>query len=248
MTILLQGAGFQVAASVAPPLPTPLLDLEADALVLSDGDPVATWTDGTYSFTATGTTRPTKQTISTYSAVVFDGVDDLLIGPNFADNLASFALFVVIKPQTNTGGGVLISKIDGAGNHAGWVTTTASFPGLDSSDIRIQTAGNVLTQKTSNDYNQTGSVKVVLSFVRLSASDNLHVYVNGSNAGESVVVTDAIADYSNTDLVAIGNYADGTDIALAADLYAIRIYTPVPDATTRAAIEAQLAARYGITL
>src|SRR5512137_553106 len=45
MTILLQGAGLQVVASVTPSGPTPLLDLEADTLVLSDGDPVSLWAD-----------------------------------------------------------------------------------------------------------------------------------------------------------------------------------------------------------
>ena len=85
------------------------------------------------------------------------------------------------------------------------------------------------------------------------SKSELHVYLNGV-LNDSVpgghVWGSGVGSYSTTEPVrlAIDGAAGDCDGYGVGDVYAIRVYSPAPDAIERAEIEAELAARYGITL
>lgn len=223
-----------------------LLDLQSDTGVTEAGGVVSAWADqsGNGRNFAQGTAgkRPALQTVGGYPAIVFDAVDDFLLGGNFADNLSSFAVIAVAKALgTTEGSGMLISKLDRNETGKGWrVAYAVSF-----TQFAIQEANQDNYKITFND---SGEVKNLMTYVRNSGDQDLHVFVDGSNAGETVQQSDVISDYSNALNVAIANYADGLDASNDIELYALGILSPAPGATDRAALETRLGARYGLTV
>lgn len=232
---------------------TLLLDLEADMLLLSDGDPVSTWADQSgngYDFTQTGDARPTKQTIGSYPTVVFDGIGNWMLGQNWAalDNLPSFAVFAVIDENA---AGDIFSKI---GNNLcsdvgsqGWVVfQQGAGLSMDTSNYVYQNWNNPATP--SNPF--------VACFEVVNFQE-LHSYMNnalndafGIGGGGTV---GTVTNISNSEPVRIGiDGAEGNcDGWASMNLSAALLYQitdPANWATDRAAITTWLAARYGITL
>lgn len=231
-------------APPTPPGPVMLLDLEADTLVLSDGDPVALWADqsgNSNDFTQSGDARPTKQTVDNYSVISFDGLDDWMLGSNFADNLSSFT-FVVVANRA-----IELSKIGNNGcddpGSTGWDGSGGQF--------NIWTdSNNGILQATNHN---PGGVKGIISYDMVSAAE-LHCYFNGAlddfyqNGGS--VIGSGVSGFGNTEPVRLGidGAAGDCDNFSFGNLYAVRIYAPALSSTERAAVEAELATRYGITL
>lgn len=220
-----------------------LLDLQADTLALNDGDPVGTWADQSgqgHNFTQTGSARPTKQTVSSKSAVVLDGVDDWMLGSNFADNPGELLVFAaMIFAQCNA----LITKMDGAYSDAGWDIAPRNIGSL------ISNAGGVIYKYNDVDgtnFPALNNQPVVLRYA-VESYTSLKAYINGNqsnNGGGSGTVT----DISNSQPVRIGRDNQIVDGYGAGSVYALMLISPLPNATNTAALEARLAARYGITL
>lgn len=225
---------------------TRLLDLQADALVLSDGAAVSTWADASglgHDFTQSGSARPTYHTGGGVPYVQFDGVDDCLIGPDVADNLDSFALFLVSAGAS----GPLITKINNNGcvdpGSTGWVyysSNGAFWLAQSSSDSVHASANTFVTTKA-------------LRTVVVSSRSALHFYTNGAADDDLSGTTTAgagVTSYSTTEPIRLGVEGDGGDCdGFSSDnLYAVMLFSPAPNASDRAAIEAYVAAKYGITL
>lgn len=245
MTILLQGAGLQTTV-VTPVLPTPLLDLEADTLVLSDGDPVSTWADQSingHDFTSSGGNRPTYHTGAGYPYVEFSiAFQQYLVGGDFADNLSSFTVFVVAHSPRATM--TLISKTDPTTIAArGWAIVILNSGSGIYDQFDLYTALDQYSEQVQAGY--LADSKQVLTFEMISV-DDLHIYTNGALDDYNIPSTSGASNFSTSEPVRIGHEDYGGYYQ--GKIYAIRIYTPAPDSTQRSAIEAELAARYGITL
>ena len=206
---------------------------------------VTTWADQSGNgrdFTQSGTARPIKQTISGYPALVFDNANDWMLGPNFADNLASFTVFTIARSNIPAGGDIIISKVVETFVNSGWA--------VDAFGAEIYVGQNDTNfLDANNDLSNTNILKVrTAEFLSISALP--HVYINGSNLGESNEIVGTPTTYTNTEPVRLG--VTGATLPggvfYSGILRAVMIYSPAPNAADRAAIEAWLAARYGITL
>lgn len=100
------------AATVGPVTPPDIPDLlawfDADQLVLSDNDPVSTWTDASGNgndATGSGGSRPTYKTgiLNGLPVVRFDATDDVLATAMFIDDPTEYTILVVYNHTTSSG-------------------------------------------------------------------------------------------------------------------------------------------------
>lgn len=219
-----------------------LLDLQADTLALADSDPVSTWADQSgqgHDFTQTGSARPILVSTGGVPAlarktVYFDGSDDWMLGGDWAIG-SSFAVMLVgdVFSGSST---YSLSKWSNASNPGwfifGFMTSLQIFQDID----------NIKSVSNDDIYNAYPTIATYIN-------DNLTLalYVQGSNANESPNVIGNVSNYSNNEPVRIGTNGEGI-IHSEMELNALLIFSPLPSAANRAALEARLAARYGVTL
>lgn len=233
-----------------------LLDLQADQLGLSEGAAVATWADqsgNNRNFTqGTAGSRPTFHTDENGGYIKFDGTDDFLSGPNFADNLSRFAVFSVAKRDATPSSFVMLGKINGYFAGAGWM-----FHISYNFDITAGYSEFIVENDVANDalylewepFTATNWNVFVGELTDL-ASNQGHLHINGSTTGENNYSYGTVTNYSNSENVRIGTDgfgAFGNDGSIKADMI-IQINSLTNWSTDRAALEARLADRYGITL
>lgn len=221
------------------------LDLQSDTLALSDGDPVSTWADQSINgrdFTQAGDARPLKQTVGGYPVVVFDGVNDYLSGGNIIDDLASMTIFVVAQapePPTFPINSALISKY--ADSSSTWdLTSWGAYFFIQQTPINL----NFLAAGTFNESYSDGVKRVIAAEVKSRAE--LHLYVNDVEKNDANSVYGTVTSYSNAASVEIAREGSGSESN--ALIYSILICSAAPSPANRAALEARLAARYGVTL
>lgn len=244
MTLLLQGAGIQ-ALTVTPAPPVLLLDLEADTL---SAGAVATWPDQSGNgndFTQTGSAQPTAQIVLGYMAVVFDGVDDWMLGPNIVDNIPMTVITVRPNPSDLNKTFILTKIANDACDDPG--CTGWSFYGR--SMYLYTDTSNYLAQSVPF----SAAAKEIIA-IQVVSSSEIHAYSNGvlsdgsPNGGR--VGGSGVSSFSNSESIRLGT--DGTigvcDSFSQDVVYAIRIYAPPLNDADRATVEAELAARYGVTL
>lgn len=236
------GGGGPVLPEVASA--TLLLNLQADALVLSDSDPVGTWADqsgNNRDFTQTGDARPTfVANKDGYPAVKFDGMDFLqwMEGPSFADNLTSFAVFYIAS-QANPGNDKqIITKLNNDTTYLGWEVLISSVMLQD--DLGMI---NIENEPTSVELFKVRATEFV-------DKSTVHVYVSGNDDAEMVVSSATITSSSNVEPVRLGADAAGIGsfTGLSGWIRAVMLYAPAPNATDRQAIIEWLATKYGIDL
>ncbi len=229
-----------------------LLDLQADTLDLEDDDPVSTWADQSGNgndFTQTGSARPVKQTIGGIPFVVPDGVNDWMDGGNFADNLDNFAVFVIRQTLVSTGG-VILSKMDVNTDweYSGWWINGGSKAGIFLA--QGETAYVFREGATDLDTEVT-----YLSVCEKFSDNSMHVYINGVLDDGDLTSSGTVPSVANSQNVKL--WIEGGDNGVDDQGYgkvsiaAVMIYeiTDVDNwPTDRAAIEAWLADRYGVTL
>lgn len=244
---------------------TRFLDLQADAseiATLSDGTPIpTTWHDASglgHDFTrgvadgvrptSTGLTKQTDTNGKPY--IQFNGTDDWMLGPDFADNLPSFTLFIVAltSNQYMLFSKIIVDYVNISSIYSGW-SVLNGFSG-----VGFQFYDHDGTHFAGQDSVQT--VNVHLLTVELVSLSEAHVYLEGVRddfftnppIGGQLPVT----NYHTTARTMLGmedgpNGVDDSGFCAQA-LYAVMLYTPAPNPTDRAAIEGWLAAKYGITL
>jgi len=198
---------------------------------------VATWTDQSGNgrdFTQTGTARPSKQTISSYPAIVFDGVNDWLDGSNFADALASFSVMVIVQPKNIIASNdtVIRKSPDGV---LGWVLNTygAQFSWQNAAGDQF-----VFVFHPAPAFD----VWKMFTGEKLTTTTG-HLYINGSSTGETIDVVGSPV-FTNAANVSIGSSVDFPGL----NLRSVMIFNPAPPAADRAALETRLGARYGLTV
>lgn len=246
MTLLLQGAGIQ-ALTVAPSVPVPLLDLEADTLALNDGDPVALWADQSGNgndFTQIGTARPTYRAGGGNPYVEFDGVDDWMLGDNWPvlDNLSSMTAFLIGNLRLTSSGYDVIAKINNDGNDPGWDIG-------DFSNILAQTDGdNYLVATKGPSQNSIDLYTVHLVTIEKLSNSEYSFRYDGGAPDVAVGSTGTITTLANSAPMTLATTYSNNAGYEGMELGALRIYAPALSSTDRAAVEAELAARYGITL
>lgn len=232
---------------VGPVLPevasaTLLLNLQADALALADGDPVPTWANaGTLggSFTAADAARPTKQSDANGPYVAFDGVTNVMTAgaaPNAGlDNLDSFAVFCVVR--TDGGAHAIATKMFEESTHPGWSLFT--FGILVQEDGGIQYVLDYYANPPLTGFH-------VITGMLLSRTVMGAVFVDGSNNNIIDSSSLPVGSTTTTEPVRLGALGIA-DSCSKISLRAVMVYAPAPNDTDRAAIEAWLAAKYGIT-
>lgn len=126
--------------------------LKADALSLSDGDPVGTWTDSSgngKTFSNTSTARPTFKTAirNSLPVVRFDGSTDCLISDSTLA-LSTFSLFVVFNTTSATPGMIYEQSATAASNDGSYMY------GATGSSVNVKrspgSSGRSLAQSTGN--------------------------------------------------------------------------------------------------
>lgn len=225
-------------------LPPLLLDLEADTDVITSGGYVDRWGDQSgngFDFTQTGAARPALQTIGGYPALVFDGVDDWMLGQNWAalDDLSSFAVFYVVY-ATQDLGPILNKMADNFSTAPGW----RIMAGRNGPESDIEDNGGI----HYFSFYQASGYWPIGWYVGTNIFDNhtpTELYWNGASIVTGSFSNLPISNMSSSDPVKIGINGDST-IYLGNSLRAIRFYSPTPNATQRTVIESELMARYGI--
>lgn len=222
-----------------------LLDLQADTLALADGDPISTWSDQSgQGHDFTGVTLSDIPVARQTDGDGYHYAQFNSLGPNYCDggvgewidNLNGFTAFSV--EQAMTIGDSIASKMNNTNTGAGW----ALFFNGRLTFIIQEAGGNNWIQKTESP--TYGLVKTMCTRELISKSD-MHIYRNGI-LDEIDVSAPPVLNYSSTDHVLLGSFGNfsGSNV----HLYSILICAPAPSSTNRAALEARLAARYGITL
>lgn len=235
---------------------TLLLDLEADTgVTVSNVDKIDVWSDQSgsgFNLTQTGAARPTLTTVGGYSCVQLDGVDDWMLGQDWSalDNMDSFTIVTVVANITLTGTAI-ITKMNNDGCHPdckGWSISKGSDSfgfsvAMDSTDgfnnTKNQWATGVNYAKSVWTFEMVSRALDTMANIYLnSALDNHYATPDQTNYGTGA------SDYSTSEPVRLGIDGHGGDCDHygPGDFYAIRVYSPVLNATQRATVEQELAA------
>lgn len=224
-----------------------LLDLQADRLSLSDGDPVSLWADESgngYDFTqSTGSAKPTYRAGSGTPYLEFPaGGGVWLNGQNWSafDNLDSFTVVTIHRftYEESHFYQLVISKFDSI-NGTGWDVEADYFLAIwkDYSEQQVyQTfVGSPF------DYNALH----VVSHEKNSNTD-LKLYVDSAGPLGEYGDFGSVSSFATEEPVIIGNsYID--PLYVATKVYAIQFYYPALNATARTVAEAELGGRYGVS-
>lgn len=240
---------------------TLLLDLQADALALNDGDPVSTWADASglhHDFTQSGNARPTfRANVGGKPCIEFDGIDDWLGGQNFADALTDFAVFIVYYLASPTWANPAVLKVGNFGcsdpGSNGWVVDPGSVTLMD--DVTNQTFQTVPSGHFGSDPGIHLSVGEILNHRPYTFFDGVkdQFYPNGgldSGTGALSYATTEPIRLCTDGLGASGdNSCNGYDPAR---VFAVLIYRITDTATwvasDRHAVEQWVGAKYGVVI
>lgn len=225
-----------------------IYDLQADTLALADNSPISSWSDqtpnGTKEFTQTGAARPIKTTIDSYDAVSFaDGGNSFLVGQNWedTDNQSQFAVMTI--HQFVPGEGIfyynLATKFDNDAG-TGWSVQADYY-------MELWNGWTDYTQIIQNDINPP-FIYGAKHVVTVSKIDNatMTLYVDSDACG-LLSNNGTVSSFSNSQLMFVGTMASDVNYR-GIKLYTEMMFNPIPNSTNRAALEARLAARYGVTL
>ena len=221
-------------------------DLSFDIIPQAGTARVTNWIDqssGAHDFTQSGLARPSLQTIGGNLALVLNGFNQWLEGPDFADNLSSFTVFLaatLIGVESPPPGNFphLLTKIQNYFSQPGWAV---AFP------IPL-----LYVQGPSGDtWNSFGTVtnntniKTLYTFELLTYNSG-NAYLNGVLDNADPQGTADVVTTANTKTVRIGASGDlGGGFAFV-NINAVMMYVPAPNASDRAAIEAWLMTQWGI--
>jgi hypothetical protein len=232
--------------------PVPLLDLEADTQIIGV---IPAWIGEEAAHNVFAQSDSAKQPVCEMKdgklAVYFAGADiaaHFLTGPNIADNLDNFAVFVVSLFDTNANWSAdIIGKIS-VDTEIGWHLEVANSADQITAGLIIDDGSGGVIQNLDTETLSGFTVAEAESIGRNAANGSASV--NGLSTGLSLFGT--TTNYSTTALMTIGaSEFDLPSGSWSGWLRAVRIYQ-ITDLvnwpTDRATIITELAARYGITL
>lgn len=196
--------------------------LKADSLSLSDGDPIASWTDssglGNHAMQATEAKKPTYKVniVNGKPVVRLDGVDDCVQ-----------ATLTVAQPDTM----FLVVKGDGTDNkHFIDAQTTRQLIGV-SGGVQVTYAGTLLSG--------TGNPTTFQILAALFNGASSQLWRNGTSIASGNAGASSIVDPS------VGGYGAAT---MGGDIAEVLIYSSLLSDSDRRAVEAYLGSKYGITV
>lgn len=213
--------------------------LRANALSLSDNDPVTTWLDssgfGNNAAQATAGKKPLFKTaiVNGLPVVRFDGTDDTLSLGNILDNPGALTVFVVLK-SSNSGG--VLAKVSAAVNWQGW----ASPYGAGRYIVHQTDNGNYRFWDTAVAYADSAFRYFSTTWDGSTITHRVNGAVVGAQANGG-----AFSSSANGADLHLGSFSDFGDY-LNGDVAELVIYPSVLSTGDRQAVEAYLAAKYGL--
>jgi len=215
-----------------------VLWLRADALALAGGAGVAAWADqsgqGNSAAQATGLNQPTFQVaqINGLPALSFDGTHSFMTG----------AIGSLTADHSRTGFAVLQA---GGTNVYGTAFNVGTSAGNSAWGFGLNNDGKYVEFQWGGDLEGTAYTTAVQLVSALKSADNLSIYVDGAlNAGPTA---EAAANVTGT-AYAIGQLVDGATIAFTGLLAELLVYNAALTSADRHAVEAYLAAKYGLAV
>lgn len=217
-----------------------ILWLKADALGLSNNDPVSTWTDSSgaiHNATSAGAARPTFKTaiLNGLPVIRFDGSDDYMTVSSLAKG--AFTAFYVYNAST---GGILVEHSVNAGLNNG---DYHYIPG--GAHVAARGAGGFSAFDITAPSLATGSWRVISR--AMDGTDAGHkIWVDGvlGTRGTIAGSGDPGTGSSTADYY-IGGRA-GSSLFTTGDIAEIVVYNRVLSGADRASIEIYLAGKYGL--
>lgn len=199
---------------------------KADALSLSDGDPVSTWADSSGSAndaSGSSTARPTYKAaiVNSKPVVRFDGSNDTMAAASVSVSQPD-TVFLVVK---NSGGTYNRIYFNGS--------TTRQQVWSDNSNLLLYFAGSVVS--TSNDLGTASFHVIAITFNGASSQ----AWVDGVSLGTGSANTNA--------LVGLVLGTDGSDY-FQGDMAEFLIYDSALGSTNRQSVETYLGTKYAITI
>jgi hypothetical protein len=240
MMLLLKSPYPDGASAFSPPSLSGLqLWLHADALSLSDGDPVSSWTDssgnGRHATQGTSGARPIYKTsiLNGQPVVRFDGVDDYLFLGNLSAAFPSAATLFVVCTISGTGPGMSGYSVYGTGDNDAW-WWHASGDGYQGAfrATRAEAFPSGGTNSGTHLFTLQSSASLYEMFHNGSS---LGTYSAGYNAGTAHYI--ASLDVSG---------GPRGDRYLKGDIAEIVIYSSVLTGTDRGLVETYLNAKYAV--
>ena len=215
---------------------TPFRWFEADALALSDNDPVSSWTDkspaGDHAIQATSGNQPIyKSGILNGRAVVrFDGSNDYLSFSEILDTSGATAHFFIVAKQNASGTRAIIGTRPSSGNN-GWV-------------LRYQSATQLMYYHTGYSPNVTYNITDKFNLIEVQRN-GLNITV-GSDG--TLGTPQAVSGYSASSLngTRIGGALSSLDTYMSGDIAEIIIYDIVLPSAERSDIISALLTKYGL--
>jgi len=213
---------------------------------VSVGSPVARWEDKSgnarHATQATGASQPIRTAISSLD---FDGTNDYLTTPAFA-GAESWTRFVVYQKK-DANFGMLVSWGD---------AYNSPNPGAD----YLGAAATITAAQNGGPDTTKLSVKeTVDSVAGIGVKAMVAQVATGTNTEHQIVVNGAVQDVTNSypydpldftkaaTAYCVGAYNTGGN-QINAHVFEVRHYSNVMGAAVRAAIESELASKWGITL
>jgi len=220
------------------------LDASDTSTLTLSGSSVTTWADkspqGMNATQTTANNQPTTTTVNGKTAVLFDGVNDLM---TFTGVSRTDETYIIAAAQTSnqTGDRTFLSD-QGNGNGIGTVPSAVklldvSFGGFTEGVERLR------IQYSSTSTTPTGPL--VLSAVRSSAG--LFVYVGGTQRSSYVNGATYATAPKATTIKAVGGYGSGT-FNLIGWIGEVLCYDRAISASDRSKIEKYLGKKWGITV
>lgn len=232
-----------LAGAFSPADLDPALWFDADAITgLVDGDPVQTWSDGSgndrHATQATAAARPVYKTamVNGLPAVRFDGVDDNLATPAFAQSTV-WTAFVVVKRLSGTDVASLVDSDSSGGIRIAQHIRYANASNAGS--VAFNTAGSPFPDEEA----VTATSWSVLSAVRQPTA--IAVFVNGTS-GSSSATTGTPA--SGTQPVMLGRWLGDAIQHTHGDIAEIIYYPTALSTSDQADVRQYLGDKYGITV
>ena len=229
---------------------------KADALALSDGDPIGSWADSSgngHTMTqATGSKKPTYRAAPTgfngQPAAEFTqaGQSELNAAYSAGLNPSTVTVAIVFEYGTWTGNGqgLITGGQDGAGNGWKWFLSGAQFPKPAFDTV----AGGSETNNGDVGVSLTagGLPVAVLATVPNNTSPSIHRYINGDNSAETFISDGNAWTVSTTGATTLGYSSSGFPLPMAGLIAEAAIWSTVLTADEIAGVQAYFAAKYGL--
>ncbi len=214
--------------------------LKADALGLSDGDAVASWTDSSgNSNTPTQGTAANKPTFTASvlngkPVIRFDGNDGLTMPTEGNFDLATSTIFAIFKRNSGTSGTVMGKS-------------TTGFVNAQRRKLQIATTSSGINYNSGSDSQAVGITAVPTNWnlyaIKTTGDSDHSIYLNGVQTDSALALGDSSTN--NAAMIIGSNFSVGTE-AFNGDIAEIIVYNRALGALEMIGIQNYLANKYNL--